>query len=791
MTSVWLDELYLNGVVSTRSSARTEERLNPPGQIQLGSSANGNSRVAFQLHRLSIDGKPVFPRILPYHGESVDRLSRVGINTVWIPDYQNSSVSQQLSNGGIYVMATPPRPLSTDGQTLDARQVSLAPFTAESDPVLFWYVGTEIPESSGDDLVSWRTQVMEADRIRNRPLVGDVAGGERFFSRYLSMVSTRYPVSGSSMSYLDYRDWLLTKRRTCRPGSFFWTWIDLENRAINSLATTSEGTPSLSLEPEQIRLQAYAALSAGCRGLGFWTQRSLEGTAPEDIETRLTLAELNRELTLLEPILSQGTMVSTIPLEFGTGDLSTSATTSRRFPRTTSDRLEPQKLVPQNDRLSSDFGGAPRIEATLIRSDRAQLLLPVWYDPQANYVPGAMSAPAATLIVPGVSEAAAAWRVTPTGISNITREPATGGIRIVIKEFNQTAAILITSDFNLVRELQASIRAMARESAMDSVLLAQAKLERVTRVEAELDAMGRRLPESREVLGRCVQLLKDGERSVASGNFDPARKSAQDAMRLMRIVQRQRWENAARSLPSPESSPYLISYQRLPTHWKLISQIGRISEYEVRSMLASGDFEDIDQMVEDGWQHAQPGIEGVRVAAELYPVTHPKSPGKYCLRMVAVPTDLENPPPLTEVSPVTISTPPVQVRAGDILHVSGWIRVRFPADDRLDHASIYDTIQGPYSGIRLKQNQVWERFEFVRVAKQDDLFQVSFALEGLGEMQIDDIKIAALKTRSSDNMSSTPAPPESSTLQDRARELFNRIPGVGRSPEIGVDPIRN
>lgn len=784
MTSVWLDELNLKGVVSTAPQLPAEELASRPGQISLGSSAPDKSRVAFQLHRLSIDGKPVFPRILPYHGESADKLAGIGINTVWIPDYQNYSVSKQLSDRGMYVMATPPRPLSPDGQTLDAQQVSLAPFMNNSDPVLFWYVGTGIPASSGEDLVSWRTQVMEADRVRNRPLAGDVAGGERYYSRYLSMVSTSYPVSGSSMTFLEYRDWLLTKRRTCRPGSFFWTWIDLESRASGRESPASmSDVPATALEPEQIRLQAYAAISAGCRGLGFWTQRSLEGSAPSEIETRLALAELNRELMLLEPILSQGTMVSTLPLEVGQGERSKSPTISRRFPHSTSDRLEPRKLVLQNERLSNEFGRESRIEATLIRSDQAQLLLPVWYDPEANYVPGAMSASSATLVVPGVSESAAAWLITPTGISNIPREPTTGGIRIVLSKFDQTAAVLITSDFTLVPRLNAMIRSMARESAMDSLLLAKAKLERVTRVESELEALGRHLPESRELLGRCALLLKDGEQSVAGGNFDPARKSALEAMRLMRIVQRQRWEDAAKSLPAPESSPYLTSYQNLPNHWRLIEQIGRIPEYEIRSMLASGDFEDIQQMVEDGWQHSQSGLEGVRAAAELYPATHPKSEGQYCLRMVVVPTDLENPPALIDGSPVTVSTPPVQVRPGDILYVSGWIRVRFPAEDRLDHAAIYDTIQGRLAGIRLKRNRVWQRFEFVRVAERDEPFQVSFALEGLGEMQIDDIQIAALKTRTPATKPDATDLPGSSTLQERARDLFNRIPGVGRSPE--------
>jgi hypothetical protein len=255
----------------------------------------------------------------------------------------------------------------------------------------------------------------------------------------------------------------------------------------------------------------------------------------------LTLAELNRELALLEPILSQGTLVSTLPLEFGDGSRTDARTTSRRVPNSTSDRLVPRKLVLQNDLHSNEFGGESRIEATLVRSDQAQLLLPVWYDPEANYVPGAMSAPAATLVVPGVSESAAVWRITPTGISNVTREPTTGGIRIVISKFDQTEAILITSDFSLVTRLRAVIRSMARESAHDSVLLAQAKFERVTRIESELEALGRHLPESRELLTRCAGT--PGPRSM------PA--CARPSARLVRTRSRQQGRRCEREYGSP------------------------------------------------------------------------------------------------------------------------------------------------------------------------------------------------------------------------------------------------
>src|SRR5437762_14351684 len=58
----------------------------------------------------------------------------------------------------------------------------------------------------------------------------------------------------------------------------------------------------LAPEPEQIRWLTYIALSAGYRGLGVWSDRFL-ADSHQGRDRLLTLALLNQEMLLLEPLL--------------------------------------------------------------------------------------------------------------------------------------------------------------------------------------------------------------------------------------------------------------------------------------------------------------------------------------------------------------------------------------------------------------------------------------------------------------------------------------------------------
>ena len=246
-------------------------------------------------------------------------------------------------------------------------------------------------------------------------------------------------------------------------------------------------------------------------------------------------------------------------------------------------------------------------------------------------------------------------------------------------------------------------------------------------------------------------------------------------MQSLRVLQRAHWNDAVRHLSSPVSSPHTICFQTLPDHWRMIARIGRVPVEADSNLLRSGNFEDIDTMVVEGWKHKQHRQEGIHAAAELVPESRPNSrKSKYCLRLVAVPATGSDPPAVIEHSPVQVTTPPLTVHSGQILHVSGWVRVAAPAVGNLDGAMVYDSLAGPAGALRWQEQTAWQPFQMIREVRQSGPFTVTFALNGLGELQLDDVRVVPL------NLPTDPSPPASPaddrSKRSKAFDFLNRLP---------------
>ena len=347
----------------------------------------------------------------PYHGEEVDVLARSGLNLVWTPDFQDQTLLEQLRDHGMWAMATPPRVTSPTGQILDAKTASLVPFTDRTNAIVAWYFGTLIPPEAREDLTSWVQQTRSADRRYRRPLMADVSGLERVYSRYLALTGMSRHAINTSFSLKRYRDWLSQKRKLAQHGCFAWTWIQTEPATINTNWRHAAGKSPIVIEPEQIRAQVYAALSSECRGIGFWKSSSLAGDAPDVLERRLALTQLNLELKLLEPFLATGTLVASISFQvpgrrpwLGRPAATYQAAATGRNRRSWLTSLNAQRRTPS--------AGDDTFEAVLLRSDHGQLLLPVWYQRDMQFVPGQMVARDVTIVVPLVPDTAHAFEVT-------------------------------------------------------------------------------------------------------------------------------------------------------------------------------------------------------------------------------------------------------------------------------------------------------------------------------------------------------------------------------------------
>ncbi len=730
-TEYFLDELALGPLVEVEVRTSVKQAADELTDTQPGSDAE------FRLDRLYVQGRPYFPRLIPYHGEPASDFARMHFNLLWIPDLHDYTLMAEMQRAGLRAIATPPHASSADGRMLTEEQASLAPFGPETAPILAWNLGTAVPASEGEAISLWADQIRNADQKFKRPLMADVAGNERAISRQIPMMGMSRHILHGPLSPRIYRQWLTEHKNVAQPGSLLWTWVQTQPDPETILPRGAEMHPVV-VEPEQIRLQVYAALSAGYRGIGFFTSQSLDADEPGSLERKLMVAQLNMELELLEPWLATGTVQNHTPFS---AVLPTGANTNQLslgMPAGQEGRKKLYELLSERDiqlRRQSQMGR--ELDAAMIRTDYGLLLLPVWLSESGQFVPDQMDAHDATIVVHGVEESAAAWEITTTGIQSLDTKRVTGGHQITLRQFDMTSAVIFTSDRQLIERLRQKMNTLSQASAQVMLELAQAKLKRVIAVDKELHSLGVPQPDAIRLLAAAGGAINTANSYFRRGDYDACRKQACIALQSMRILQHAYWSDAVRDLYAPTASPHTLCFQTLPDHWRMISRF-RISQPAGKEVLPGGDFEDFQYVVDQGWKREQQPVEGLRSVAELYPRPHK---GKYSLRLAAVPEAGSDPPKVINERPVTVTSPGIPVQKGQLIYISGWVRVAGPSAGNLDGAMLYDSLAGSQLAQRWTTPTDWQQFGILREAINDDELKITLTLSGIGEILFDDLSV--------------------------------------------------
>lgn len=726
--------------------------------------------VAFQLDRLSVDGRPFFPRMLPYHGERAEDLRDAGLNVVWIPDASNLELQRSLKQHGVWAIAAPPSLQSSTGNRLTHETAGLLPIPREWDNLLAWNMGVAVPPDAQQEVLQWIQQVQSADRERHRPIMIDVTGGERIFSRHMQMLGTSRHMFNSTTSFKSYRESLDQHRKLARPGTFLFTWLPTEPMPDVAQQRQAAGRIPIIIEPEQIFLGAHSALAAGCRGLGFSMSESLDARTPGASERRLAIAQLNLTLELLEDFLAAGTLVEQRQFSIAPPIGSETKPRSTEFRSSAISRADKEaQLAAYKSGVRSEARIGSEFEAAVFRNDKATLLLPIWYEDDAQFVPGKLAAPGATINVSSVPDTAQAWEVSTTRIESVESEPIPGGRRVKLKTFDTTAAIVVTSDHSVIADLRRKMETMQAQSARNWIELAKAKLNRVRIADDELTKLGAGQPDAPRLLASARGYIQKAEaifpgdaldraiaqtREVSQGKSpnsinvvqlrtrcEEAAIHSQTALQSLRILQKAHWETATLRLKSPVGSPHTLCFQTLPDHWRLIATFGKSGARASDNLLTKGDFEVLDfpTLSRFGWKTVPTMLpSGVRAAVQVLTATGRDS---RCLRLVAAPDTNGDPPNILDVAPLTVTAPPIAVRAGQVLHISGRVRVASAITGSLDGVTLSDNLTGRSGAWRWQEKREWERFEMLREAYQDGSFVLTITLHGLGDVQFDDLKV--------------------------------------------------
>jgi hypothetical protein len=805
-SEVWVDDLEV-GPLAPAEPGRTAPAPVPPPAAGPGSgepvvtpalpAGPRPERPVVELNRerLQVGGKSFMFRAVRNVGAPPSALRDAGFNTLVLGPDADPKLAEQAANAGLWLVPTlsdaDPGPATG---TLTGRGPAPADLVSRTvsgfpaaDAVLFWNLGGGRAFEQERQVARMASLVRSADP--NRPLTADVWDGLWPYSRHLDLVGThRFPLM-TSLELMSYRDWLTQRRVLARPGTFVWTWV--QAHAPEWAAGLGDEGADLTPQPEQLRLLTYVALSAGCRGIGFWADERL-ADPKAGRPSLLAMALLNQELQMLEPLLLGLNQTPTwVP-----GYPADERGTKGRYP----------------------FGD---VQAAVLRAERGILVLPAWLGGGAQYVPGQLATQRLALTVPLVPPTATAWQVTPGEVRALPVKREAGGVTVIVPEFGLTTAVVFTSDTDLVVKWQEQVRRTSRQAARWAYDLAAAEYERVQRTQTRLESLAPPVPDAAELLADARQRLMRARRSLEDQDFRAAYLESQRAMRPSRILMRAHWENATRTLDLPASSPYALAFATLPRHWELWREV-RASrpgydalvggDFEVNPVPGerkpplgevqrrkrdkvspppdpraplpkvraaspeplrsdpSGDKPDAEddedapappgappkgpkllrvRALDPSWRVEQVTLDEVVMQARVVNIV--PSEGKDCLQLKIEPklqrTEAGKPiPPPTalERTFLAVSSPEVRLPPGSLARITAWVRVPRPIKASADGVMIYDSVGGEPMAVRLGIPSDWQKVTLYRRVPESGRVFVTLALTGLGVAYFDDVRIEPL-----------------------------------------------
>ncbi len=740
LTEVWIDDLEVGPLAeplthNTRSlpvgrpgAAKGAVKATPAGRPDPEKAAGPVSLqrprdavIELNQDRLQVDRKPFFVRAIRHSDTPMKVLRDAGFNTL-VVDY---AVPEETLNEAVSLgfWLAPEMPVLENESHLGdrpgdrlavpsglSREVQRYP---QQEHVLFWYMGGGLVNEQADAAGRAAQAIRSADPYQGRPVAGGLWDGFTSYSRHLDMLAVhRWPLL-TGLELDQYRHWLMQRRFLARGGSYLWTWVQthLPDWYVNlafDYPTVQGFREPIGPQPEQIRLLTYVALSAGYRGLGFWSDRFLANTH-HGRDRLLQLALLNQELEMLEPMLATAAHPSWIPTRH------------------------------------------PEVMACVMRFEGGVLVLPIYLGKGSQFVPGQLTAANLKLVVPEAPQDAQVWEVSPGNVRPLESQREAGGIHVVVPEFGLTTALVLTSDVNavdggLIGWLQQKAAKSRRMAAQWSCDLAAEELRKVETVNQQIEALGLGVPGAHEKLKEAKQRLQNAQlaRSRSHGSQIDLRESyleAQRALRPLRALMWKHWDKAITGLDSPVCTPYAVSFFTLPRHYQLMQEVQSASAGP--NILPQGSFEEAEAGAAASWITNQVNLDPeVELSGEI--AREQPQQGQRCLKLQIKPRDPKAVPAAFERTYLAVSSPAYRIQPGTIVRISGWVRVPKPIEASADGVLLFDSIGGEGLAVRLTGATPWRQFSLYRRVPASGTVGVTMALTGIGAAYFDDIRIEPL-----------------------------------------------
>ncbi len=724
---VWIDDLEagpafdvpLKNDSQGNGVDRPGERVMTPARPAVHHRAD---TVSVAGGHLTVGNDRLFMLGIRHTGTPLPLLHNAGFNTVWLDESTPSGLIEDAANLGFWIvpMLHPPDSSQVGSSAKSPTRLvanetfgqNVGRFLREQS-VLFWDLGGNLQYEQSRSVLDAAQAVHNIDPLR--PLAADIRDGFLSYTRSGSqrmMIGThRWPLL-TSLELAAYREWLMQRRLLLDPEDYCWTWIQthLPDWFLTAAYERGAGrfTEPVGPQPEQIRLLTYLAVGCGYRGLGFWSDRFL-ADSHMGRDRWLTLALLNQEMRLLEPLLVDV-------------------------------KGQAQWVKAENAMGAPE----PNVQAAVLRTEKAVIVLPVWMGLGSQYVPsqGYVSQLKLKVLVP---DNYVAWEVSPGKFRSFASKPVLGGKEIILDNFNLTGAIVFTADMigrgSLVPRFQEMQRSMCKQAAQWTHDLAQEEIVKVTRIHEELKNLGKKVDDGDALLETARLWLEKSRKHRVDGLFPEAYADGQRALRAVRILMRQHWDAVVLKLTTPVACPYALSFYTLPRFWQYYDGLSKLKPG--KNVLTDGNFEWPPRTRDKYW-----GLEDAPsrddVVGEAKRVANDPREGKQCLMLKLKPKNPLKAAQVLERSFLALHSPAVSLPPGTPVRISAWVRVPEEISGSPDGALLYDSAGGEPLAVRIMLPTVWRQFILYRNVPESGKINVSLAMTGLGTVYFDDIRIEPL-----------------------------------------------
>ncbi|MCH2201611.1 MAG: hypothetical protein MK102_06560 [Fuerstiella sp.] len=682
-------------------------------------------RLRVERNQVFLNGQRTLLQMMPDHGESLQTIRELGINTLWTQNQDSSERPRDLSDAGIIIAVTPPHP-KFDPADFSRPLNGLMPLHHQMETADIFCLGNRVLPHQLPHLLAWARLVRSSDRILRRPILADVTASEGLASRQIDMVGIGVPSLHRYLTFGGFRNSILHKTRRASQMTLPWTWIQTESPGSMTRWRQTVGLEPLVVEPEQITMQVIAALSAGVRAIAFWKTQPFGGGQLQESESGLAVALSSLQIGLLEPWLVMGQAQSYIAVDDG-------RSSTRNGPGTKPMRFQ-AAVATSPVSLNPVESAIPRTpDAAVISGRDGSLMIVALWDDSSHYVPGQLYARKASLIATA-RETSSAAQITMTDVVGQPRNAQPGGLAVTLSDLDLFGVILVSSNPEIFGEMRRRVQFVAPRAAELKCAIARLKHQRVSETCANIDHVAPQAPPSAsQWLVNATRMLKAAETAMQNDRFREADQQADGCLRALRAAQNLYWTTAIRQLPTPTASPYTVAFSSLPEHWQMMANIASAQPSD--NLLPPGEFHHRQEMEQTGWTFPEL-TDNVYITRSR--VRNDSQDNVGFLQLAAWKPENTQVPLSTQPSTL-VNLPPVSVEAGDLVELRGQVRLSATAIRAVEEfpLMIFDSELGPEFAVRPALEADWRTFHMYRQAAVSGPLQFTLGLQGSAEVHVD------------------------------------------------------